>query len=78
MNRDKLEERNGSSDILQDVSQRTVGKDENLRLTSTNQLKLIAMKKILKIPVREGIDQACHLSMSLVVHSPGLLPVLKM
>ena len=52
MNRDKLGERNGSSDILQDVSQRTVGKDENLRLISTKRLNPIAMTKFLKTPNR--------------------------
>ena len=52
MNSYKLEERNESSDILQGVLQKTAGRDENLKLISTNRLNPIAKMKILKTPDR--------------------------
>ena len=51
MNSYKLEERNESSDILQDVLQKTAERVENLKLIWTKRLNPIAMTKFSKTPV---------------------------
>ena len=54
MNSDKLEERNGSLDVLQDVSQRTAVRDEKMKLiynSMPTKLTATVTTKFLKIPV---------------------------